>query len=494
MILRYLFSVLCFVCVLQISVAQQYQSYSSDYSYVPSYTDEEIERRLTSLALCIKPHYNSTFKSYVKTYMMSKRAKARHIVGRTTMYFPIFEKYLAEENMPQDLKYVSVLESALNPHALSRSKAGGLWQFMPATGKEYGLAINSVVDERSDPHRSTKAALKYLKRLHKKYGDWALAIAAYNGGPGRVNTAIKRGRSKNFWRIQKYLPRETRNYVSAFFGAAYLINYYTAHNIEPDYPSLDMQLTDVVKVYNQTSFQKISEITGIPTHVIASLNPSYKRAYVPTSYQGNYLILPQRVIGTFIQYQQYPDTRTASAVPVTNTSNENNFFKTSYVVNAGENISMIAGIFNCTKYHLMAWNKITQPFVSQGQELTVFQPVVSASIPGKPYMASIDGSNATASVNTISQPTLRKHSTESIAILDIKKVVRGKSIAEGARTLESLSREPFTYHRIRRGESLSDIADLYPGVTIDDIMKINEFSRKKNLPKPGSRIKIKWRL
>ena len=175
--------------------------------------------------------------------------------------------------MPLDLKFLSVVESALNPMAVSRSGAVGLWQFMPATGREYGLKISRYVDERKDPVKSTLAAIKYLKKQYNRYGNWELALAAYNGGPGRVNRAIKRGRSKNFWRIRKYLPRETRNYVPAYIAATYIANFYHMHDLVPIYPDLELQLTESVKVYETLNFSEIEAITGTPEYIIEILNP-----------------------------------------------------------------------------------------------------------------------------------------------------------------------------------------------------------------------------
>ena len=187
----------------QVSVDQEY-AYRNTVSTVPSYTDEELKLRINQLvSAVVPPKFTRAVKSYINTYTLKRRDKTEKILGRTSMYFPMFEQYMTEHNVPLDLKYLSIVESALNPNAVSRSGAVGLWQFMPSTGKSNGLRMNSYVDERKDPHKSTEAALRYLYKQYKRFGNWELALAAYNGGPGRVNRAIKRGRSKNFWKIQK---------------------------------------------------------------------------------------------------------------------------------------------------------------------------------------------------------------------------------------------------------------------------------------------------
>ena len=190
---------------------------SSKYSPYPVYSDEELEVRVKNLSsLAVTPQLDRVVKSYIKTYSVLKRDRTEKMLGRLVMYFPLFEKYLLENDMPADIKYLSVVESALNPQATSRVGAGGLWQFMPGTGKEYGLRMNSKLDERRDPHKSTKAAIQYLKRLYNKYQDWELALAAYNSGPGRVNRAIRRGGSKNFWKNQKILTKRNTELCSSF--------------------------------------------------------------------------------------------------------------------------------------------------------------------------------------------------------------------------------------------------------------------------------------
>ena len=339
------------------------------YTVVPSYTDQELQVRLQTLSgLAVKPKLDAIVKSYVKTYSMRKRDKTERMLGKMVMYFPIFEKYLAENNMPLDIKYLSVVESALNPNAISSAGAQGLWQFMPVTGGEYGLEINVNIDERRDPHESTKAAIAYLKSLHNKYQDWQLALAAYNSGPGRVNRAIRRGRSKNFWKIKKYLPKETRNYVPAFVAANYIVNFYKHHNLTPQYPSIEMQLTAVTKVYQTLTFREISDISGTPIHIIEALNPGYKTGTITGRRTGRYLTLPKHTMPKFLAAFARPDSQAQFTANV-----QQRYFRSVYYVQHGDNLNHIANLFDCHPRHLMAWNDLVQPIVATGQELTIYQ-------------------------------------------------------------------------------------------------------------------------
>ena len=259
----------------------EYPSHAYSARLVPTYTDEELKERLSKISnKIIPPQLTSVVKSYIATYTVKKRDYTERMLGKMNVYFPIFEKYMLENNVPIDLKYLSIVESGLNPNAVSRSGAVGLWQFMPATGREYGLKNNSLVDERKDPHKSTQAALTYLKRLHRKFGDWSLALAAYNGGPGRVSRAIKRGKEQEFLAYSSLSAKRDAQLCACLSSLRpTFAHYYHNHNLTPPYPSLDMQLTATSKIYSRMSFQAISDLTGIPMSVIRALNPSYKQLF-----------------------------------------------------------------------------------------------------------------------------------------------------------------------------------------------------------------------
>ncbi|WP_170254581.1 lytic transglycosylase domain-containing protein [Phaeodactylibacter luteus] len=348
----------------------------------PEYNEEEVISRLQEIEdPLFELKYNSVVGGYIRGYLYrNSRHKAQLVTGRALLYFPIMEKYLAEQGVPEKLKYLSVVESALNPHAVSRVGAVGLWQFMPGTGQDYGLAINDYVDERKDPHKSTQAAIAYLKKAYDKYGDWALALAAYNGGSGRVARAIKRGRSKDFWKIRRYMPRETRNYVPAYIGATYLMEYYKAYGVQPAYPELDLQITGSVKVYDAISFYRVAQLTGLSLDYIRKLNPSYKRDLLPRNEEGNFLILPKRVLQAVTDYleAQRPDhladaffaeDRVEAAPPA-----PEQYQQTSYYVSGTETLPEVAKKLNCSVHQLAAWNQLQSDSLWAGQELLVFFP------------------------------------------------------------------------------------------------------------------------
>lgn len=351
---------------------------------IPEYNEEEIKKRLESLSQdLVEVQYVPAVKGYIKGYTIRNRRNAEIILGRAVQYFPIFEYYLKKHNLPEALKYLPIVESALDPKAISRVGAGGLWQFMPATGKERGLEINKYVDERMDPIRSTEAAMVHLQRQYDRFDDWALALAAYNSGSGRVSRAIKRARSKNFWRLMRYLPRETRNYVPAFIAASYLVDYYEKHNISPDYPELDMQITETIQVHDNHSFYRIAQVTGLPLDIIEALNPSYKKGYIPTSSSGNYLTLPRRVMEAFKAYvaASRPDSREMMPIfsgPVYFTrpadQGQPKYVRSTYIVLGGETLRSIAQDLKVTVHQIKAWNKLRSNDLTPGQELIVFTP------------------------------------------------------------------------------------------------------------------------
>jgi len=350
----------------------------------PEYDEEAIIERIDKMeSEVVPPRYDIIVKSYLKTYTIKKREKAESILGRQLMYFPLFEDHFKEQDLPQDLKYLSVVESALQPKAVSRVGATGLWQFMPSTGKYFGLEINNTVDERSDPKRSTEAAAIYLKKLYERFGDWELAIAAYNSGGGRVSRAIKRARSKNFWKLRRFLPRETRNYVPAFIAATYLIHHYEAHDLSPQYPDLDLQLTDMVTVYDSITFYEIAQVTELSLDIIEALNPAYLRGFIPANPKGYYVYLPKRVMPAFKDYldEKRPDFEArlrVQSIPVYVSKpkdlNESQYEKTTYTVLSNETLAGIAQKSGCSIHQIKAWNKLENDTLSLGQQLIIYVP------------------------------------------------------------------------------------------------------------------------
>jgi len=259
----------------------------------PGYSIELIEKRINEASPIFEVQLNKGTRKLIKSYLQRGRNSTAHILGRASIYFPIIEHYLAERQMPDDIKYLAVIESALKPTAKSKAGAVGLWQFMPSTAKEYGLRIDDYIDERLDLYRSTEAAIQFLSDLHQRYQDWALAIAAYNCGPGKVDKVIKKAGSKHFWTIKKHLPKQTQRYVEKFIAATYAMDNYLFYDIHPKYPDYSLQLTMTTNIYTRKSFRQIAKETGISIQVIQQLNPAYKKAIIPPNEKGYYLLLPR---------------------------------------------------------------------------------------------------------------------------------------------------------------------------------------------------------
>ncbi len=245
---------------------------------------------------------NKNVKKYINSYLVRGKSSTQRIIGNSTIYFPIFEEYLAAHNLPNELKYLSVIESHLNPNAISPSGAVGLWQFMAPTARQMGLVIDDYVDERKDIYRSTDAALKYLQELHARYQDWGLAIAAYNCGPGRVDRELRRTNGKSFWDIRSSLPKETQHYLDRFIAINYAMKNYQFYNLRPRYPDYTLQMTQVQKIHTRFSFAKIAKLTGLDKSTIIQLNPSYRKEIIPPNHSGYYLVLP--IIGVKENWQE----------------------------------------------------------------------------------------------------------------------------------------------------------------------------------------------
>lgn len=256
-------------------------------------SDQEYIDRLQRLPTVIEMPYNKVVGSFIRMYVERKPQLVQTMLGMSLYYMPIFEEALERHQLPHELKYLAVIESALNPNAVSRAGAAGLWQFMPDTGTGEGLEVNSLVDERRDPIKSSDAAARYLKKLHNIYNDWTLAIAAYNCGPGNVNKALKRagGGKQDFWEIYRYLPAETRDYIPAFIAANYAMNYYADHGISPALAARPI-ITDTVHVTRRVHLEQISEVLGLPLEEIRILNPQYRADIIPGDIHPYALILP----------------------------------------------------------------------------------------------------------------------------------------------------------------------------------------------------------
>lgn len=268
--------------------------------YNPQYTSDTYKERLRRLPVVMEMPYNPIVQKFIDQYTGRLRRSVSTMLGIGNFYIPIFEEALDYYGLPLELKYLPVIESALNPKAVSKAGAVGLWQFMLATGKRYNLKVNSLVDERRDPYKASWAAARYLKDLFAIYNDWNLVIAAYNCGPGNVNKAIHRaGGNRDYWTIYPYLPAETRGYVPAFIAANYVMNYYCEHNICPlkaKYPIV----TDTVMVDRDVNMKAIAELTNLDLEVVRALNPQYRTDIIPGTSELSSLCLPQEQLALFI--------------------------------------------------------------------------------------------------------------------------------------------------------------------------------------------------
>ena len=270
----------------------------------PTYSREEYIDRLSRMPCIMEMAYNDVVQKFIDRYSGRLRHSISYMLGASNFYMPIFEEALEVYQLPLELKYLPIIESALNPKAVSRVGAAGLWQFMPATGKQYGLKLNSLVDERRDPIKSSYAAAHYLRDLYKIFGDWNLVIAAYNCGPENINKAIRRagGDNKDYWHIYPYLPRETRGYVPAFIAANYIMTYYSLHNICPMTTRLPAK-TDTVIVSRNVHLEQVAEVVGLNIDLLRSLNPMYRRDVVPGASEPSAIRLPITEVSRFIELE-----------------------------------------------------------------------------------------------------------------------------------------------------------------------------------------------
>ena len=292
--------------LLNLYMSKTYLSEDSDCNMRdvnPTYTKEEYINRLSRLPTVMEMVYNEVVQKFIDRYSGRLRHSISYMLGASNFYIPIFEEALEVYQLPLELKYLPVIESALNPKAVSRVGATGLWQFMIGTGKQYGLQVNSHVDERRDPVKSSYAAARYLRDLYKVFGDWNLVIAAYNCGPENINKAIHRAKGeKDYWRIYPYLPKETRGYVPAFIAANYIMTYYSQHNICPMTTRLPAK-TDTVMVSRNVHLEQVAEVVGINIDLLRSLNPMYRRDVIPGASEPLPLRLPQTEVSKFIDME-----------------------------------------------------------------------------------------------------------------------------------------------------------------------------------------------
>lgn len=349
---------------------------------LPNYPDSVYIARLSALPYVMEMPYNGNVRSFIDLYVVRRRQQLSRLLGLAEYYFPIFEEALNRYGLPLELKNLPIIESALNPTIVSRAGAAGLWQFMVATGRMYGLEINSLIDERCDPIKSTDAACRYLKDLYAIYGDWHLVIAAYNCGPGNVNKAIRRaGGKRDYWAIYPYLPRETRGYVPIFIGANYATNYYCEHNVCPQ--DIDMPLlVDTIMTNKRMHLQQVAHVLDIPIELVRNLNPQYRRDILPG---GKYytLCLPVQYAELFIVKEEEVLAYKADEL-INNRRAEIDLAQKSshtygsgnviyYKVRSGNTLGGIAQKYRVTVSQLKRWNNLKGTTIRIGQTLRIYK-------------------------------------------------------------------------------------------------------------------------
>lgn len=361
------------------------EKFGADTLMVNTISDSEIIDKMQYIPTSIAIELNPYVRPYIDLYGTKRREQVRQMLGLSELYFPIFEAELDRRNLPMELKYLPIVESALNPQAVSRVGATGLWQIMYSTGKWLDLEIHSYIDERRDPYRSTTAALDYLERMYAVYGDWLIVIAAYNCGPGNVNKAIRRsGGKKTFWEIRDYLPRETRGYVPAFIGAMYVFHYYEDFNLKPIPTAFSFNNTDTVMVHEPIELDRVADIIGADVNELAYLNPSLKKKEVPKVRDGYALVLP---IDKIYAYEDMRDSiyrryRELELVNTSDTAVSNTVLTTierlEYTVKSGDNLGEISGWYNVDIEQMRKWSGLSSNTIHVGDTLLVYVPIEDA--------------------------------------------------------------------------------------------------------------------
>lgn len=417
---------------------------------LPELSTDTLKLRLQKLSAKtpFNIEYNPGLESVIKSYLKNRRSTMQRLMALSEYYFPLFEKELDNHDVPLEIKYLAIVESALKPRAKSRVGATGLWQFMYPTGKMYGLNVTSYVDERSDPIKSTEAACKYLAKLYEIFGDWDLALAAYNSGPGNVNKAIRRsGGYQNYWNLRPHLPRETAGYLPAFLATMYIFEYAEEHGFKKASSGYRYMETDTIHVKQTISLDQVAELMELPIEELQFLNPSYKLDIIPYVEGENYTLrLPRHAIGKFVNNEKEIYAHVQSELdkrekPMPQIFEEET--RTTYRVRSGDYLGKIARKYGVRVSDIKRWNGLRSNNLRIGQNLKIF----------------------TRGSSTVSAPkTTVSSTTNVVASVDQK-----------------------TY-KVRQGDSLWSISQKFPGVSVENIKEWNDISGT-NL-KVGTTLKI----
>jgi membrane-bound lytic murein transglycosylase D len=447
-----------------------------------SYDDEIIMEKLDAIPTTIPMQFNSRVDSWIRLYTQKNRKGVQQMLGLAQLYSPIIEESLDRRGLPMELKYVPVIESAYNTHAVSRVGATGLWQIMYRTGRMLGLRIDTYVDERRDPYKATEAALDYMEQLYGIYGDWLLVIAAYNCGPGNVNKAMRRsGGKKGIWEIFPYLPRETRGYVPAFIAATYTFTYAEEYALYPWKPSHDYTYTDTILFSYNANLSSLTESLDMTLDELKHYNPALKRSYIPGKASDYELRLPleKALLFETVRDELYAsleksnETVAVTVAQRSSTSAASDFDPTGYTrmvytVKSGDNLGFISEWYDVRTQDIRNWNGIYGSRIRAGQKLAIYKKDAEAS--------------RFTSVNSMSFD-------QKQAFVGKAKSSSSSSSAPSSTATASSASGDVTWYTVKSGDSLWEIAQSNPGNTVDKIASLNGISTRSTL-KPGMRIKI----
>ena len=477
--------------------------------------DEVYIERLKKMNSFISLPYNDIVKNYIILYSEKMPTKMAHMLGLCQYYMPIFDETFNKHDLPEELKAMAILESAMNPLAVSRAGAKGMWQFMYATAKMYGLHIDSFVDERMDPFKAADAAARYLQEAYEIFGDWNLAIASYNCGAGNVNKAIRRsGGKRAFWDIWPYLPRETRGYVPAFVGALYAMTYYKEHGIKPE--AIEMPIhVDTFKINKQLHLKQVAELTGAPLEELKNLNPQYRHDIIPGNSKEYILRLPYTYTNAFIEHEdsvythKYDEFFNPTTIKKIQDGADGE--RIVYVVKNGDYLGRIASRNRCTVAQIKRWNGLKSNNIRVGQRLVIYRggggPSTSSSSSSTAAAAPSSSSSSTQSSTPTGTYTVKSGDTLSgiatrhgVTVNQLKQwngltsnnIRVGQKLklnsSSSASSASASSSGDYSTYTVKSGDSLYSIAKNYSGVSAQDIMNFNGMSSSKI--KPGMKIKI----
>mgnify|MGYP005943042525 CR=1 FL=1 len=508
-----------------------------DLGEVQNATPQEYEQRLKVLPTEIEMPYNSIVGSFINMYLNKKRGLVADMLALHSYYGPIFVEELIKEGMPTELQYLPVIESAINPNAISRAGAAGLWQFMPATAKGLGMEVNSLVDERRDARLSSRNAARYLKQLYEIYKDWSLAIAAYNCGPGNVNKALRRAGEgkKDFWEIYNFLPAETRGYVPVFIAANYVMNYYGKHGITPTIIKRHLT-TDTVVVNKYIHFNQIAAVLNIPVDEIRMLNPQYLKDIIPGDYRPYTLTLPTQQCLSYVMSEKRivdydaelyarrshvePGTTDVPVAPtgdnglanlaqaskqtlnaevnqeIAHTQVTEHMVVKTHTVSRGESLRDIARQYGVSATDIKRWNKLRRGKVKEGDELKieVFERVSpdDVKVVAAPEVAQVTPQELRENIGGAAQTQQGAETKADTAAATTKgatsaaKATAPKTQAKAAAPKTAAPKT--TTHKVKSGENLGAIAAKY-GTTVSAIQAANGMGKKTNI-RAGQTLKI----